>query len=97
MWVRSEDLLVAGGQGRLEAMTALAQFVGSTITQDELCALSIQDSIDCGESIRTASHAQILHLGVGAGDVKIITQWERQNRDDEKRKQQQQVQNAGDD
>ena len=57
LWVRSEDLLIPGSQKRLDALTAIAKFVGSSLTHEELCCLSRQDTKDHG---RSQSH------GVGA-------------------------------
>ncbi len=91
MWVRSEDLLVPGSPERLDALTALAGFVGSTMTISELCALSSQGTIDYGQSMRSVSRS-ILHNRAGSGEVDILSRWESQNRDAEKRKKLQQHQ-----
>ena len=80
MFMRSEDLLVPGSQERLDALASLAQFVGSTITQAELCALGRLGTIDFGQSIRTASRS-ILYSRTGAGEVDIMSKWELQNKD----------------
>jgi hypothetical protein len=48
--VRSEDLLVPGSQERLNVLTAMAKFVGSSLTSEELCCLSRQDTRDHGKS-----------------------------------------------
>lgn len=56
LWMRSEDLLVPGSQKRLDALTALAKFVGSTMTSDELCCLSRQESKDHGKSVHLGEH-----------------------------------------
>jgi hypothetical protein len=50
LWVRSEDLLVPGSQKRLDALIAMAKFVGSSLTPEELCCLSRQDTKDHGQS-----------------------------------------------
>lgn len=93
MWVRSEDLLIAGSQERLDALTALARFVGSTMTQDELCATSLRDTRDYGQSTstNTKSHAKTKILHRGGGNEDIIAKWALQNRDTEKRKQQEEL------
>lgn len=94
MWIRSEDLLVAGSQERLDALTALAHFVGSTISNIELCALGRLGTIDYGQSMRTA-YRSILHSRAGAGESDILSRWEIQNRDAEKRIEEQQQQPGG--
>ncbi len=94
MWIRSEDLLVPGSQERLDALVALAQFVGSTITQAELCALGRLGTIDFGQSMRTASQS-ILQSRTGGSEVDIMSKWKLENKDAEKRmKEQQQRQSA---
>jgi hypothetical protein len=50
LWMRSEDLL-PGSSKRLECLQALAEFVGSTLTPEQLCKLSQQDARDYGKSI----------------------------------------------
>lgn len=55
--VRSEDLLVPGSQDRLDALTAMAKFVGSSLTSEELCCLSRQDTKDHGKSHSTSDTA----------------------------------------
>jgi hypothetical protein len=50
LWIRSEDLL-PGSPQRLECLHALAKFVGSTLTQEQICALSHQNVHDYGKSI----------------------------------------------
>jgi hypothetical protein len=50
LWMRSEDLL-PGSPRRLECLHALAKFVGSTLTQEQLCMLSHQDARDFGKSM----------------------------------------------
>jgi hypothetical protein len=50
MWMRSEDLL-PGSPQRLECLHALAKFVGSTLTPEQLCKLSQQVARDYGKSI----------------------------------------------
>lgn len=50
LWMRSEDLL-PGSPRRLECLHALAEFVGSTLTPEQLCALSQQDARDYGKSV----------------------------------------------
>jgi len=48
--VRSEDLLIPGSKSRLDALTTMAKFVGSSLTPEELCCLSWQDTKDHGQS-----------------------------------------------
>jgi hypothetical protein len=55
--VRSEDLLVPGSQARLDVLTAMAKFVGSSLTPEELCCLSRQDTKDHGKSHSTSANA----------------------------------------
>lgn len=50
LWMRSEDLL-PGSPRRLECLQALAEFVGSTLTTNQLCILSQQDARDYGKSV----------------------------------------------
>ncbi|KAL3904170.1 MAG: hypothetical protein SGILL_010172 [Bacillariaceae sp.] len=50
MWMRSEDLL-PGSPQRYECLTALAHFVQSTLTPQQLCALSAQNARDYGKSM----------------------------------------------
>lgn len=93
LWIRSEDLLVPGSPERLDTMAALTQFVGSTIPQAELCALSNMGTIDYGQSMRTASRS-ILHSKAGVGEMDVFAKWELQNRDAEKRMKEQQRQQS---
>lgn len=85
MWIRSEDLLVPGSPERFDALTTLAGFVGSNITPSELCALSNRGTIDYGQSMRSVSHS-IFRNRAGGGEIDILSKWESQNRDAEKRK-----------
>eukprot|EP00536_Pseudo-nitzschia_multiseries_P002364 jgi/Psemu1/322523/estExt_fgenesh1_pg.C_310017 len=50
MMVRSEDLLVPNTVERLDALKALASFVGSSLTPEELCVLARRDPKDYGIS-----------------------------------------------
>mmetsp|Transcript_1682 Transcript_1682/g.4419 ORF Transcript_1682/g.4419 Transcript_1682/m.4419 type:complete len:774 (+) Transcript_1682:57-2378(+) len=68
MLIRSEDLLVPNTQERLDALIALANFVGSTLTPEELCVLNGNDSRDYGVS----------NVGIGKKQTKKM--WNRWSR-----------------
>ena len=50
LWIRSEDLL-PGSLRRRQAIQALAEYVGSTLSNDQLCCLSKQKARDYGKSV----------------------------------------------
>ena len=58
LWMRSEDLL-PGSPKRLECLHALAEFVGSTLTPNQLCTLSLQEARDYGKSVDVKELPQV--------------------------------------
>mmetsp|Transcript_8564 Transcript_8564/g.21089 ORF Transcript_8564/g.21089 Transcript_8564/m.21089 type:complete len:326 (-) Transcript_8564:256-1233(-) len=70
MLLRSEDLLVPNTQERLDALIALADFVGSTLTPEELCVLNGNGSRDYGVS----------NVGVGKKQKQTKKMWNRWSR-----------------
>jgi hypothetical protein len=82
LWMRSEDLL-PGSPLRFECLQKLAQFVGSTLTPEELCCLSQQGPRDYGKSIvhDPRKVSSILDAASASSSRSIEAQWIRQERD----------------
>ena len=87
LWMRSEDLL-PGSPRRLECLQALAAFVGSTLTPEQICCLSRQGPRDYGKSIVHDPRLDndLFHDHAGGTGRTIKDQWKRQERDREKAK-----------
>lgn len=80
LWMRSEDLL-PGSPRRLECLQMLAQFVGSTLTPDQLCCISQQGPKDYGKSLVQDPRKVTTLLGAASSTRSIEAQWHRQERD----------------
>ncbi|KAG7352512.1 hypothetical protein IV203_008560 [Nitzschia inconspicua] len=79
LWMRSEDLL-PGSPRRLECLMALATFVGSSLTPEQLCELSQQEAQDYGKSVE---HKVLEEIGPPSRDIRA--RWRDIEEDKKKR------------
>jgi hypothetical protein len=74
MWMRSEDLL-PGSPLRYESLLALAQFVDSSLTPQQLCVLSAKNVRDYGRSVE---HKELPPTDPTPHHVDIGERWKQQ-------------------